>query len=106
MKGIKAIVLELTTDKDPEFQISKLTTEEYDALLANYLKTKPEDRKDFDKNQKTLYSALTGLRNGAVWAYKTSEQVGETVLAYRPVPGEQKGCIDVNEASNGKAWSL
>ncbi|TXG38494.1 gluconate 2-dehydrogenase subunit 3 family protein [Seonamhaeicola maritimus] len=106
IKGIKAIVLELTVDKDPEFQISKLTTEEYDAILAKYLKSKPEDRKDFNKEQKLTFGALAGLRGQSVWAYKTTEQIGENVLAYRPVPGSQNGCIDVNETTDGKAWSL
>ena len=105
-KEIKAIVSELITGKEPEFQVSDLTTEEYDALLAKYLKSEPESRKDYNKEQKTVYSALTGLRGKAVWAYKKSELIGEEVLAYNPVPGAQKGCININEATGGKAWSL
>ncbi|WP_299554019.1 gluconate 2-dehydrogenase subunit 3 family protein [Seonamhaeicola sp.] len=105
-KEIETVVGELTKGKDPEFQISDLKTEAYDALLAKYLKTKPEDRQGYNKEQKLAYSALAGLRAKAVWAYKNSELVGETILAYNPVPGGQKGCIDVNEATGGKAWSL
>ena len=46
------------------------------------------------------------LRNSSVWAYKTSELIGETVLAYAPIPGKQQGCISLDEATGGKAWSL
>lgn len=106
MEEINAIVSELTVDKEPEFLIKDLTTKEYDALLATYLKTKPEDRKDYSKKQKLVYKGLSGLRGKAIWAFKNSELVGENVLAYNPIPGDQKGCIDVNEASKGKAWSL
>jgi len=27
-------------------------------------------------------------------------------LAYAPVPGQQKGCVDLMETTGGKAWSL
>ena len=39
-------------------------------------------------------------------AFKTNEFIGEEVLAYAPIPGEQKGCVDLMEATGGKAWSL
>lgn len=40
----------------------------------------------------------------ALVGYFTSAQVGETVLAYDPIPGRFEGCIPL--ASVGKAWSL
>lgn len=46
------------------------------------------------------------LRGSVIWAYKTSEFIGEEVLAYLPVPGGYVGCGDVNELTGGKAWSL
>lgn len=46
------------------------------------------------------------LRGGVIWAYKTSEQIGENVLAYLPVPGEYIPCGDVDELTGGKAWSI
>ena len=36
--------------------------------------------------------------------YFTSEHIGKNVLAYDPIPGEQKGCIPFNEV--GRSWSL
>jgi hypothetical protein len=32
--------------------------------------------------------------------------VGEKVLAYDPIPASQKGCVSLEETTNGKAWSL
>ncbi|TYA74776.1 gluconate 2-dehydrogenase subunit 3 family protein [Seonamhaeicola marinus] len=106
LEEINAIVSELIKGKPAEFQIKDLKTEDYDALLASYLKTKPEDRKDYNTNQKLIFKGLNGLRSRAVWAFKNSEVVGEEILAYNPVPGNQKGCMDVNEATKGKGWSL
>ena len=52
------------------------------------------------------YAFAGNVRNLATWGYKSSEYVGEEVLAYLPVPGEYIACGDVNELSGGKAWSL
>jgi len=41
-----------------------------------------------------------------IWGYKTSEYIGEEVLAYLPVPGSYVACGDVQELSGGKAWSI
>jgi len=27
-------------------------------------------------------------------------------LAYAPIPGDYKGCVDLQETTGGKAWSL
>lgn len=53
-----------------------------------------------------LRNFANGTRGMAIWSYKTSEYVGEEVLAYLPIPGEYIGCGDVNELSQGMAWSL
>ena len=50
---------------------------------------------------------LNGIRNTTIHAYKISEKVGETILAYDPVPGIPKiSCMTVEEATGGVAWSL
>ncbi|MDG1571329.1 gluconate 2-dehydrogenase subunit 3 family protein [Robiginitalea sp. M366] len=46
------------------------------------------------------------LRSTVIWAYKTSEFVGEQVLTYLPVPGEYIGCGDLDQLTGGKAWSI
>ena len=37
---------------------------------------------------------------------KPNEYIGENVLAYAPIPGDYKGCVDLMETTGGKAWSL
>ena len=88
--------------------VTKITTEDYDALLAKYLKADKEQLEAFNQNEgdKVVLNTLEGIRGITIWAYKTSEYVGENVLAYDPVPGEQKGCISLEEATGGRAWSL
>ena len=53
------------------------------------------------------FGFANNLRGLTIWGYKTSEYVGEEVLAYLPVPGaDYIGCGDVSELTGGKAWSL
>jgi hypothetical protein len=47
---------------------------------------------------------LIGLRGAAIWGWRTSEQVGENVLTYEPIPGVWKACIPVEEV--GRPYSL
>ena len=108
-KGIQAIIKALNVlDADP----SKLKIEDYDALLAKYLKSTKAQQKtyneetDEDNQDVIIYKALVDLRGSTIWAYKTSQQIGENVLAYDPVPGEQEGCISLEDATGGKVWSL
>lgn len=89
-------------------KVSKLKAEDYDTFLFKYLKADKIAQTSFKNNQieNTVFNALMNLRNTSVWAYKTSELIGETVLAYAPIPGKQQGCISLDEATGGKAWSL
>lgn len=103
---------------------SDLTSEDLEPVLANALKTTKEERvKNLDLintyneavaqgQEATLDDTISrfafadNLRGMTIWGYKTSEYVGEEVLAYLPVPGEYVGCGDVQELTEGKAWSL
>lgn len=44
------------------------------------------------------------LKSMAIWAYFTSEEIGENVLSYDPVPGVYEGCKPLSEVGN--RWSL
>lgn len=48
-----------------------------------------------------FYKSLKSL---ALWAYFSSEKVGEEILVYDPVPGTYSGCIPFSDV--GKSWSL
>lgn len=88
-------------------KVSKLNEEDYHNLLTKYLKADKETQNDFMGNQtdKIIFNTLKKIRETTVWAFKTSEEIGENVLAYDPVPGKYY-CGDLDELTGGKAWSL
>ena len=79
-----------------------LSTADWDAQLAKYLKP----GNDVPADEILASQFVNQLRSLTVNAFKTNEFIGEEVLAYAPIPGEQKGCVDLMEATGGKAWSL
>ena len=79
-----------------------LSTADWDAQLAKYLKP----GNDVPADEILAAQFVNQLRSLTVNAFKTNEFIGEEVLAYAPIPGEQKGCVDLMEATGGKAWSL
>ena len=44
------------------------------------------------------------MKSMAIWAYFTSEEIGEKVLNYDPIPGDYDGCKPLSEVGN--RWSL
>ncbi len=97
---------------------------DYDTLLSRYLTASKEEGKAFNKTlgayyqaykkDKTVkpdpdagaYSILGNIRGMTIWGWKSSEEIGENVLAYEPIPAQQVGCLPVSEATGGKAYSL
>ncbi|MGB5819103.1 MAG: gluconate 2-dehydrogenase subunit 3 family protein [Saonia sp.] len=102
----------------------ELLPEDLEPVLANALKkTKEEEIKLLESitsyqeaiaegkqseldDSTSRFAFANNLRGITIWGYKTSEYVGEEVLAYLPVPGEYIGCEDVETLTSGKAWSL
>lgn len=103
---------------------AELTAEDLEPVLAEALKVSKEDEaKNFESIKQyheavaegkepllddgvSRFAFANNLRGLTIMAYKTSEYVGENVLTYLPVPGEQIGCGDLQELTGGKAWSL
>ena len=79
-----------------------LTFDELDKLLDKFLKSKDINSDE----EKIAASFTTELRNLTINAFRTNEYIGENILAYQPVPGRNVGCVDLDEATGGKAWSL
>ena len=73
--------------------------ETYEKLLANGSEATVSD-------EVAVFALLTNLHSLMIRAYRGSELVGEQILAYDPVPGRQVGCIDLEEATGGRIWSL
>ena len=59
-----------------------------------------------DLNEAFSLNCLNPIRQLTITAFKGNEYIGENVLAYVPIPGQQKGCVDLQETTGGRAWSL
>jgi len=84
---------------------SKAAHEEIMRKVEEYIVQNDGELTGMDKKL-SFYDFLNNFRDMAIWAYQTNEVVGETIMAYKPVPGEQRGCVDLQETTGGMAWSL
>lgn len=105
-------------------KIADLKAENLEPVLADALKVSKEEESRYLKSIGAYTEAIrTGkpasledgvsrfafadnLRKLTIMSYKTSEYIGENVLAYLPVPGEYIACGDLQELTGGKAWSI
>lgn len=94
---------------DETTSINDVTTEQYTALLDKYLLLKgeiDEARKANPEAQIMTNSEFLGqIKWMTINAYRTSEQVGENILMYDPVPTAYY-CGDLQEISGGMSSSL
>jgi len=94
---------------DSETKIEKITQEDYKALLDNHMLLRDdvdEEREaNPDSEEMTKSEFLNSLKWMTINAYKTTQEIGENVLAYDPVPGAYL-CGDLQELTGGKSWSL
>ncbi|WP_209400833.1 gluconate 2-dehydrogenase subunit 3 family protein [Pseudozobellia sp. WGM2] len=102
----------------------ELTIEELEPVLAEALKiSKDNEAQNFEAIKQyheaiaegkepllddgiSRFAFANNLRGLTILGYKSSEYVGEEVLAYLPIPGEYIACADPQELTGGKAWSL
>ncbi|HKJ49254.1 MAG TPA: gluconate 2-dehydrogenase subunit 3 family protein [Christiangramia sp.] len=92
---------EATPAQKEEF--ARRTTETQDPIDKT-----PEDEQLFSPEEADAlaFTYLKNIRDMGIWAWKTSEEIGENVLWYDPVPGEYIPCAPLTELGNGKAMSL
>ena len=120
--GFKLLAEKFRSTFNKELEDGK--AEDFDQLLATYLKTSKDEQKAYNKKMRQfyvafendpnvlpdaeagVYSLLANIRSMTIWGWKESEEIGENVLWYDPIPGQQKGCIPLSEAGNGKVMSL
>ena len=92
-----------------ETDIRDITTAQYTALLDTHLLVKGEIDEDRLANleavQPTKNEFLNQLKYLTITAYITSEEIGENILAYDPVPTAYY-CGDLQELTGGKSYSL
>jgi len=92
-----------------ETDIRDVTTEQYKALLDAHLLVKGDIDTDRLANpealQPTKNEFLNHLKYLTIMAFVSSEEIGENVLMYDPVPTAYY-CGDLQEISGGKSSSL
>jgi hypothetical protein len=97
-------------DLEPPFVKSLNLTEEEEIenmdLMIKNTSAASKGENDAVADEMMRFSFSKNLRDMTIWAYKTSEYVGENVLSYLPVPGEYIPCGDVQELTGGRDWSL
>ena len=89
--------------------LKKRTDDEEEAhseAIMNYMEAILEGGEGSLDDDIARFSFANDLRDLATWAYKSSEYIGEEVLAYLPIPGEYIPCGDMETLTGGKAWSL
>lgn len=105
-EGMAAIMN--TFNLSEEKSVASLKEKDYDALLNKYLSVTQKEKKKLEEEEteKVILDTLYGIRDLTIWAYKNTEEIGENVLAYDPIPGVQIGCAPLEELTGGKAYTL
>ena len=110
-ESIRVSFTDIITTLKPtvETDIRDITTLQYTALLDTHLLVKGEIDDDRlghpEALQPTKNEFLNQLKHLTIKAYVTSEEIGENVLMYDPVPTAYY-CGDLQEISGGKSSSL
>ena len=124
-RGIKNldILVSNTLDSASKSSLNKLTLEDYENQLKKYLlagdnkidqwtdsynKFWLENRNGIETPEEALvYFSIRTIREWAVSAYRyNNEYIAKNVLDFRPIPGEHKGCVDLQEATGGLVWAV
>lgn len=96
LESVLSVVLKISKD---ELLRNSEAIQEYQEAIA-------EGKEALLNEGVACFAFANNLRSMTIWGYKSSEYVGEKVLAYLPVPGEYIPCGEIEELTQGKAWSL
>jgi len=111
-------------NKSNKNSLTNYDIEELDEILKYYFKSDLSKQElwssDFNKIKKSVLDGsiesssndalsfyfLQTIRDLTITAFKGSEYIGKNILIFRPIPAEQKGCVDLLETTNGRAWTI
>lgn len=123
-KMATVIFLEITQKAAGKDNSVDLSAADIDVQLNHFLRATPEEQATRGRAFETYLDGIEGgneltpplegvsqnylynLRSLAIRAFEGNAIIGKEHLAYAPVPGQQNGCIDLEEATAGKAWAL
>lgn len=109
--------------KSGKINLKNIERNDLESRLVYFFKTKIDShnkwrevynkfKRDSDSENNNLiiealsFNFINTIRQLTITAFKGSEYIGKNVLIYRPIPGEQKGCVDLEEATGGRAWTI
>ena len=102
---IKLILNETKKNSSMEINSNDLNTQ-----LKKYLLASDEQTESWEKDPKSqesqVYRYLIHIRSLTLNAFRLNEYIGEKALAYDPIPGDRKVCLDLKKTTGGKRWSL
>jgi hypothetical protein len=75
--------------------------EEDPSIMKSYRESFREEGEKSDQFVETYF--VTNVVDSTFWSYFSSELVGETVMAYDPIPVKYEGCIPYTPGQ--KSWS-
>ena len=101
----KVIVNETKKNNSKEINSNDINTQLKKYFLAS---DKQTDRweKDAKSQESQVYRYLIHIRSLTLNAFRLNEYIGEKALAYDPIPGDRKVCLDLKKTTGGKRWSL
>ena len=126
IRGIKNLdsLISNTLSTTSKSNINKLTFDDCENQLKKYLLAEENQIKQWtilynehwsenNTNKEVIseealaYFSIFTIRNWAISAYRyNNEFIAKNVLDFRPIPGEQKGCVDLQETTGGLVWAV
>ena len=89
---------------------NEISSNHLNTQLKKYLLASDEQTEIWEKDAKSqeseVYNYLIHIRSLTLNAFRLNEYIGEKVLAYDPIPGDRKVCLDLKKTTGGKRWSL
>ena len=129
--GLKAYLIHLNSliinslDTASKKNINKLSNDDYENQLKKFLLADKSKTKQWEESvneywinssknpssaipeEAMAYYSIITLRNWAVMGYRWgNEFIAKNILDYRPIPGQQKGCVNLSDATGGLVWAL
>ena len=119
LKRSITILVQHTRKQNDMDKSENLHPEQWETQLKKYLLADGKQQEAWNMELETLwikdkgtdsdvssdalrFLALLSLRDLAAFAFRTNRTIGMEYLHYAPVPGQQKGCISLSEATQGR----
>ncbi|WP_034043008.1 gluconate 2-dehydrogenase subunit 3 family protein [Wocania ichthyoenteri] len=102
-------IIAILKNEGNEESVDKVSKDNYKSLLDKHLLVKGDIDKEREANLESLAMTksefLNSLKSLCITAYLTTEEIGEHVLKYDPIPTAYY-CGNLQELTGGKSWSL